>query len=60
MRQKQYYSVRAGKSANLPDLNLPDILFLFHEVYRTLSQDGYFQEVLGFRCDDPYGSAEYV
>lgn len=51
MRDKPYYSVRAGKHVPQgPDLNLVKRLFL--ALYERFEHQGYFQEYFGYSCVD--------
>jgi hypothetical protein len=52
MRDKGYYSIRIGKNPNATHFTLPILLKLFHDLYQTFQEKGYFQEYFGYYCID--------
>ena len=50
MRDRPYYSVRAGKNPLAGSIDLERLLKLFAPLYEYFDDEGYFQEHLGFRC----------
>ncbi|MBU2600825.1 MAG: hypothetical protein KKA32_01465 [Actinobacteria bacterium] len=52
MRDEPYYSVRTGKHPTGGRLDLDGLKRLFTSVFERLSDEGYFQEVVGFNCVD--------
>lgn len=49
---RQYYSQRTGKNAGAARLDLSTAKRLFKSLYDQLSNEGYFQEDLGYHCVD--------
>ncbi|MHB0998290.1 MAG: hypothetical protein ACYC27_03510 [Armatimonadota bacterium] len=49
MEKKRYYSIRTG-SHEKTRIDLPLLRKLFLEIYRDLSERGYFNEAFGFHC----------
>src|SRR5947209_1443003 len=50
--ERQYYSQRTGKNPGTSRLTLAELKRLFVSQYDQLSEQGYFQEDLGFHCVD--------
>ncbi len=51
MRKRPYYSIRTGKNPNAV-IDLPMLLALFRDTYKTFSSDDYFQQAFGYDCVD--------
>lgn len=50
--ERQYYSQRTGKNPGTAHLSLADVKRLFKSQFDQLSEEGYFQEDLGYDCVD--------
>lgn len=59
MDEKIFYSARKGISKDKSRLDLTGIIRIFGELYGYLSSQGYFQQILGFRCEDDFDSNDF-
>jgi len=52
MEERTYYSARTARNALKPKLDLESFARLFGDLYKYLSREGYFHQILGFQCFD--------